>query len=103
LFQVTNKCFELIGPDEDEEEDDGNVDILMDDHIRLGSDKDKFEKNISIYQQSQSSTLPKRSVKTARFSLKPFQKQRLEEQSKLVKSLMEAMKGVPPGLEIWHI
>ena len=104
LFNVTNKCFEIIGPDEDEdEEDNGNeedIDVLMEPSIRLGSDKDKFEKNISIYQQSQSSTLPKR---THRMTLKPFQKQRLEEQSKLVKSLMEAMKEVPSGLEIWHI
>ena len=46
LFNVTTKCFEIIGPDDEEEEngDQEEPDILMEPSLRLGSDKDKFEK-----------------------------------------------------------
>lgn len=42
LFQVTHRCFEIIGPEEEEE--NGEIDVLEEVDIRLPSDKDKFEK-----------------------------------------------------------
>ena len=68
--------------------------------VRLPSDKNTFENKISIYQHSGNSTLPKRSV---RMNLKPQQKEKLLEQTKLVKTLEEAIDQRPSGLEMWHI
>lgn len=72
LFEVTNKCFEIIGPDDDEDGGSDKVDIIEETTVRLPSDKDRFEQNISIYHMSNGSTLPKKS--TRGHNLKPFQK-----------------------------
>ena len=72
------------------------MDILEQPEVRLTSDKSMLEKKISMYLKSSTATLPKRS--TMRRPLNPFQKQRLEEQNKQVKSLMEKINDVPSGL-----
>ena len=43
LFEVTNKCFEIIGPDDDEDGTGPKVNITEETTVRLPSDKDKFE------------------------------------------------------------
>jgi len=51
LLEVTSHCFEIIGPDEDEDEDGlPNVIGGAAVNVRLPSDKDKFDNQISIYQ-----------------------------------------------------
>lgn len=109
LFDITQECFKIIGPDDEEEKQEDDDDDLLDQpEIRLSSTKSKFgttesdslQKKISMYEKSTKSTFLKKSTMRG---LTPFHRERLDQQNKQVKDLMDRINGAPDGLEIWHI